>query len=218
MGGHAAGEVASGMAVDVIRDFIASTHGEDEITLPFDVPNDLPYPARRLVASAKLANQKIYEMGRSNPKYNGMGTTMVGLLAEKDAVYVMHAGDSRAYLIRGGAIRRITQDHSLVNEYIVQGLLSEKEASAHPHKHVVTRALGSSPYVEIDVSTVPLRNGDLFLLCTDGLTNPVSDKEICSQVTETRSPLQKISQKLIDLAFKKGADDNITVVLVSYTK
>jgi protein phosphatase len=217
MGGHAAGEVASQMAVEVMRDYIASTQNQPEITLPFDVPPDVPQPARRLVVAAKLANQKIYELGRSEPKLTGMGTTLVGLMVEGQAAYVTHAGDSRAYLIRGGTIRQVTQDHSLVNEYIRQGLLLPEEAASHPLKHVITRALGSGPKVDLDLQTISLREGDLLLLCSDGLSNVATDQEIYNRLADSRNHLEEGCKRLIELAFEKGSDDNITVVLFSYS-
>lgn len=216
MGGHAAGEVASQTAVDVMRDYIASTQNQADITLPFDVRPDMPLPAQRLLVAGKLANQKIYQLSRSESKLAGMGTTMVSLIVDGQTAYVTHAGDSRAYLIRNGTIKQITVDHSLVNEYISQGLLSPEEASTHPLKHVITRALGSSPKIDMDVKTIPLLPGDLFLLCSDGLSNLATEQEIYSRIADSRTHLEEGCKRLIELAFQKESDDNITVLLVAY--
>ncbi|HLB94803.1 MAG TPA: Stp1/IreP family PP2C-type Ser/Thr phosphatase [Nitrospiria bacterium] len=216
MGGHAAGEVASQMAVEVMRDYIASTQNQTDVTLPFDAPPDMPLPAQRLLVAGKLANQKIYQLSRSDSKLTGMGTTMASLIVDGQTAYVTHAGDSRAYLIRSGAIKQITEDHSLVNEYISQGLLSPADAATHPLKHVITRALGSSPKIDMDVKTIPLLPGDLFLLCSDGLSNLATDQEIYSRIADSRNHLGEGCKCLIELAFQKKSDDNITVVLIAY--
>lgn len=217
MGGHAAGEVASRMAVDLIQEYMLETQKESDITLPFDVSSDLPPVAQRLVVAGKLANQKIYQLGQSEKKYTGMGTTLVSLIIKDGKAYVSHAGDSRAYLIRNETIQQITPDHSLVNEYVTQGILSEDETAAHPLKHVITRALGSSAQIEMEVNILPVENGDLFLLCSDGLSNPISDQEICTQIKNHPNGLEEGCQHLIDFALEKGADDNITVILINYS-
>jgi serine/threonine protein phosphatase PrpC len=218
MGGHAAGEVASKLAVETIQEYMTSTENEPDITLPFSVPADLPLAAKRLVAAGKMANQKIFQLGQKEPKYAGMGTTVVSLLVNGNTAYVSHAGDSRAYLIRENTIRQITHDHSLVKDYVRQGILREEDTLAHPLKHVITRALGTNPQVELDVNTVPLNDGDLFLLCSDGLSNPLNDLDLMDSVRDSRPDLEEKSRRLIELALKKGADDNITVVLVRYTR
>lgn len=216
MGGHAAGEVASQMAVDVMQDYIASTQNQTDITLPFDVPPGMPLPAQRLLVAGKLANQKIYQLSRSESQLAGMGTTMVSLIVDGQTAYVTHAGDSRAYLIRSGTIKQVTEDHSLVNEYISQGLLSPADASTHPLKHVITRALGSSPKIDMDVKTIPLLPGDLFLLCSDGLSSFATEQEIYSRIADSRTHLEEGCKRLIELALQKGGDDNITVLLAAY--
>jgi serine/threonine protein phosphatase PrpC len=218
MGGHAAGEVASKMAVEAIQEYMASTENEPDITLPFSIPGNLPLVAKRLVAAGKLANQKIYQLGQKEQKYAGMGTTVVSLLVDGSTAYVVHAGDSRAYLIRENTIRQITNDHSLVKDYVRQGILREEDTLAHPLKHVITRALGTNPQVEMDVNTVPLNDGDLFLLCSDGLSNPLTDRDLIDSVLNSRPDLEEKSRNLVELAMKKGADDNITVILVRFSK
>lgn len=217
MGGHAGGEVASRMAVDTMRDFILSSLPSSEVTWPAEVDRNLPVPIKRLVSAGKLANDKIYQAGRANSKLNGMGTTMVAVLIDQDAAYVAHTGDSRAYLIRNGKIERLTQDHSLVNDYISQGLLKSEEAGQHPMKHVITRALGSNMRVEVDVKTLPLRHGDVLLLCSDGLSNLLTDEEMRSVSFDPLQDPRNTCQRLIDFANDKGGDDNITVVMITST-
>lgn len=218
MGGHAAGEIASRVAVDTMRDFIQSSTQSSEVTWPADVDRTLPLPVKRLVSAGKLANEKIYHASRSDPKLNGMGTTMVSILIDQDTAYVAHVGDSRAYLIRNEKIHRLTEDHSLINDYINQGLLKIEEASQHPLKHVITRALGSSLKVEVDVKTVPLGQGDAFLLCSDGLSNLITDEDMCINGLDPLQDPKTTCQRLIDLANKRGGDDNITVVLITNTR
>lgn len=216
MGGHAAGEVASRMAVDMIRDYMTSRANPKESPSFPDISRDLPLIAQHLIASGKVANQKIFELGQSNPAYQGMGTTMVGFVINGNKAYVTHAGDSRAYLIRTGTIKQITEDHSVINEYIHQGRLSKDDAANHPLKHIVTRALGTNLKVDIDINIVPLLDGDILLLCSDGLSNPLSDLEILKEVMDHRTHLEDGCQYLIQVVLDRGGDDNITVILLSY--
>ena len=218
MGGHAAGEVASNLAVQVIEEYMASTRNETEITLPFDIPTDLPLVAQRLVASGKLANQKIFELGQSDKRYTGMGTTVVNLIMDDNKAYITHAGDSRVYLVRFHSIQPITRDHSLVKDYVTQGILRDEDTAIHPLKHVITRALGTGAQVDMEINTVPVQEGDVFLLCSDGLSNPLSDEELLSNVDGTVPNPEEGCQRLIESALRKGADDNITVVLVACLK
>lgn len=215
MGGHAAGEVASRMAVDSMREFIHLTVQPAEVTWPADLEANLALPIKRLVSAGKIANDKICQASRANPKQSGMGTTMVALLFEQDTAYVAHVGDSRAYLIRNGRIEQITQDHSLVNDYISQGLLKPDEAEQHPLKHVITRALGSNPKIDVDAKTVPLKVGDSVLLCSDGLSNLLTPDEIRSRALEASTDIRSACRQLIELANKKGGEDNITAILIS---
>jgi serine/threonine protein phosphatase PrpC len=214
MGGHAAGEIASHLSVDTMREFMQASAQSSEVTWPADIDPNLPPPVKRLVAAGKLANDHIYQASRANPKLNGMGTTMVSILVDQDTAYVAHVGDSRAYLIRDGKIRLLTADHSLVNDYISQGLLKIEEAGRHPLKHVITRALGSNEKVEVDIQPVPLSHGDAFLLCSDGLSNLLTPEDIRTSCLDALQDPQAACQRLIDLANKKGGEDNITVVLI----
>ena len=217
MGGHAAGEVASRLATDVMREFLETTRQPNEITWPTDLDRTLPLPIKRLVTASRLANDKIFHASRSNSKFSGMGTTMVSVLIEQNIAHIGHVGDSRAYLVRNGKIQPLTADHSLVNDYISQGLLTPAEAVRHPLKHVITRALGSNARVDVDVKTLTIQSGDLFLLCSDGLSNLVNEAEIQARCLEAQSDSKKICDLLVDLANQKGGEDNITVVAISST-
>lgn len=215
MGGHAGGEVASRLAVEGMEEFLQTSRDPSEITWPADLDPNLPWPVKRLIIAGQTANHKIFDVGRSDEKLKGMGTTMVSVLVEGDTAYVAHVGDSRAYLIRDAKIKQLTEDHSLVNDYVSQGLLKPEEASQHPLHHVITRALGSNEHVEVDVQTLPLRPGDELLLCSDGLSNLLTEEEMRSEITGSPNDLQAACERLVNLANKKGGDDNITVALIS---
>jgi protein phosphatase len=214
MGGHAAGEVASRLAVETVQEYLAGA-GSEEDTLPFELPPDLAVTARLVTAAAKFANLRIHEAARADTAKSGMGTTLVMALRDRDAadsVYIGHVGDSRAYLVRDGQARQLTQDHSLINDYISQGLLSEEEANQHPLKHVITRALGSARQVDVDLQRLTLKPGDTIVLCSDGLSNLVGESEIAEAIRT--DDLKAACRRLVDLALKKGGDDNVTVVLL----
>lgn len=214
MGGHAAGEVASRLAVETVHQYLAGGDSE-EVTLPFELPPDLSFTARRIVVAIKFANLRIHEAACADPAKSGMGTTLVMAFGDRDAadaVYIGHVGDSRAYLVHDGQARQLTQDHSLINDYISQGLLSEEEANQHPLKHVITRALGSVRQIDVDLQRLTLKPGDTVLLCSDGLSNLVGESEIAESIRT--DSLETACRRLVDLALKKGGDDNVTVVLL----
>jgi len=210
MGGHAAGEVASLMAVQTVHD--AFLEGASDRTLPSGRQYD---PSRRLVWTIEQANQRIYTAGIENPALAGMGTTVAAVWVENNAAYVAHVGDSRVYRLRGPAFDQVTADHSLVNDYLSRGIMTADEAAAHPMKHVLIRALGTAPTVSVDVRRIPLEAGDLFLLCSDGLSNVVPVDELAAILSKPDgSHLDAQCQALIDAANRHGGLDNITAVLV----
>jgi protein phosphatase len=207
MGGHAAGEVASSMAVETIRDSIA----KDEKT-----NNSLP-AARRLEAAIQTSNQKIYQTGKQTPALAGMGTTIISVLLDQDTAYIGYVGDSRAYLARDNEIAQLTTDHSLVNEYLKKGMMSSEEAERHPLKHVLSRALGTAPEVEVDILSLPLKAEDMLLLCSDGLSNTVTQQIMLQILKRCRGNLQEACNQLIDQANNRGGVDNITVIVLQCT-
>jgi protein phosphatase len=195
MGGAQAGEVASQIAVD-----------------SFEERTDDGNPEQQLARVAVAANRRIFEVGQDDPSKRGMGTTLTGALVAGEEVTIVHVGDSRAYLMRDDELRQLTRDHSLVEELRRQGRLTSEEAEEHPQRSVVTRALGVEPDVELDVHTHQARSGDLFLLCSDGLTSMVRQDRMREIIAGSDS-LRVAADRLVAEANEMGGRDNITVVL-----
>jgi len=212
MGGHAAGEIASKIAVEAIKEFILNTK-EDEGTWPHAYDEHFKRSTNRLMAAVKLANTRVLEAMRKDARLRGMGTTVVACMADGDIMSFAHVGDSRAYLIRDGQLSRVTSDHSWVFEQVQAGMLTEEEAERHPLRNVITRALGGALSVIPDASEVHCKAGDRFLLCSDGLTGMVPEDQILRVVTENEK-LESACQSLIDLANERGGMDNVTAILV----
>lgn len=168
---------------------------------------------RILKESCSEANSVVYEYSRFDENYNGMGTTLVGGIISKHRAYLVNVGDSRAYYLNNFEIMQISRDHSYVAELVEMGAITKEEAANHPKKNIITRALGVDPVVLSDYYTVELKKGDGILLCSDGLTNMVSDSEILAAFNEYVTP-EKICRYLMDLALERGARDNVSVVLV----
>ncbi len=202
LGGHAGGEVASRIAVEAIRECIAST---DNASLKI---------RDSVITAIKKANIKILLESGKKQNLHGMGTTVAVVMNGGNTAIVAHVGDSRVYLVRGDAITRITKDHTIVEEYIRLGLLTPQDALYHPSKHMLSRALGTSGDVDVDVTEIQLQAGDTLILCTDGLTNMISDNEISDVILELSPSPEKITDKLIALANKNGGIDNITVIAI----
>lgn len=213
MGGHAAGEIASRIAVDSISEFILHTK-EDDGTWPHAYDEHFKRSTNRLMAAVRMANTRVLEAMRKDARLRGMGTTVVACMADDTTVSVAHVGDSRAYMIRDGQLSRITNDHSWVFEQVQAGMLTEAEAEKHPLRNVITRALGGALQVTPDASEIDARPGDVFLLCSDGLTGMVPESEIQRIVTANIGDLEKACQQLIDAANERGGLDNVTAVLV----
>jgi protein phosphatase len=195
MGGAQAGEVASHLAVEVF-----------EQGLP-----DGGNPEERLAQRVREANRKIHERSLAEHGREGMGTTITALWLEDSQVSIAHVGDSRAYLFRDGELRRLTQDHTLVDELVRRGKLTEEQAAEHPQRSIITRALGPEPDVDVDTVTYEVRAGDVLLLCSDGLTAMVSEERI-AKVLASAPTLEQAGNQLIDEANAAGGRDNITVV------
>jgi len=197
MGGAQAGELASSLAAGAVRDD-ESVSGSGE---------------RRVAELIQEANRRVYQRSSQDASASGMGTTMTVALVEDGAVVFGHVGDSRAYLIRDGRLDQVTEDHSLVAELVRSGKLSPEEAETHPQRSVITRALGTDPDVDVDTFSIPTQAGDLFMLCSDGLTSMVEDEAILEAAEKHRDELQAAVKALIRAANKGGGEDNITVVL-----
>ncbi len=201
MGGHRAGDFAARYAIDVCVDSIKnSSHAS---------------PIKALDEAVKLANSKVYEKSETNAEYQGMGTTMVLCFIESGQLYVANVGDSRLYLL-GDGLSQVTEDHSYVAAMVRAGEITEEEARIHPDKNMITRAIGVSETVRIDYFEVDLKNGDRILLCSDGLTNMVTDQEI-GEILEQESPHQAVDD-LIERAIDYGGADNITAIVVEPEK
>ncbi len=199
MGGAQAGEVASRLAAAAFREY----HEADDLE-----------PEERLKAIIGEANHRIYERAQSDTEVTGMGTTVTAALFEGAGVAIGHVGDSRAYRMRGGELKQLTSDHSLVADLMRSGRLTAEEAESHPQRSVITRALGTDPDIDVDTLTVEASPGDLFLLCSDGLTSMVPDDEILELIQNGRS-LESMAKALVKAANRSGGEDNITVVLFS---
>src|SRR5690349_21852255 len=197
MGGAQAGEVASEMAID---QFVA----ERETEAPAE---------EQLEQIAKAANRKIWDMAQADTRRAGMGTTLTAAMVDGQYVAVGHVGDSRLYLYRGGELERMTRDHSLVEEFVRQGKLTPEQAEKHPQRSVLTRALGPESAVEVDTFRIPARDGDVYLLCSDGLSGMVSDGDMAA-ILASGDSLPQMADALIAAANDNGGRDNITAVLV----
>jgi serine/threonine protein phosphatase PrpC len=195
MGGAKAGEVASEMAVESFGDGLPEGP-----------------PAESLVTIIQGANRRIHDRSRTDAQRAGMGTTVTAAYVGEGEVTVAHVGDSRAYVLRAGDLIRLTRDHSLVGELVARGKLTEEQAESHPQRSVITRALGPEPDVEVDVQSYQARGGDLFLLCSDGLTSMVPEARV-KPILEADGPLERAGRELIAAANEAGGRDNITVVL-----
>lgn len=207
MGGERGGAMASQTAVDRILEWLTSGHYRTwpEYNGSYDF-RDVLRRALRDVSS------EIYEIGVSDENLRGLGSTAVLAAYSRDRVTVAHVGDSRCYLVRDGAIRRLTDDHTWVEEQVGAGFLSVEQARVHPQRNVLTRSLGDSEVPEVDVRTEPLEDRDVLVLCSDGLTGGVSDQEILDEVRRHPDPRQA-AEALVDLANEKDGSDNVTVVV-----
>ena len=197
MGGHRAGDVASQIAVDFIKKY------------KFDLDHDILAEIENLI---KMINEKIINKGKKNQKYKGMGTTLSLALIYKKKLYIGHIGDSRIYLYRNQKLEKVTTDDSLVNELIESGRLSPGEAFDHPQKHILTQALGTDYDINIEKETVKLKDDDILMFCTDGLTDMIREKRIEEIIAEHTSDINTLAQKLGNKALENGGSDNITLI------
>ena len=195
MGGHQAGDVASKIAVAVV-----------ERVLKNEQPS-----VNLLRAAIEEANQIIYEEQLANPDYSGMGTTMTVIWEDEERILLGHVGDSRAYRVRNNAISQVSLDHSMVAEMVRRGLITEDEARVHPYRNIITRALGTSPTVNVDVKELDKAPGDMFLLCSDGLSEYVQSVQM-NEILRKYS-LENAADVLLDMALEGGGRDNISVIL-----
>ena len=196
MGGHNAGEVASALAVQVFSEHMREV---ETITGPV------------LRAAVERANGEVYRAALDNEGMSGMGTTFSALAQQDGDVLLAHVGDSRIYLVRHGAIMQLTTDHTLVEEMVRKGMLTPREARFHPRRNIITRALGTEDWVQIDVDQLNVRAGDVYFLCSDGMTNYVEDSQIL-QVAMSDADWQEKLRQLVNMALESGGSDNITAL------
>jgi PPM family protein phosphatase len=220
MGGHAAGEVASAIAANELKEFFRLTGADEEATWPFKGERGRSYDENRLVTGVKLANARILEASEQDGAKRSMGTTAAVVhFVEREAkgpkALVAHVGDSRVYLFRDGALQRVTVDHSLVEEYLRLGKLTEEEAKNFPQKNIILRALGQQKLVDVELRAIDPRPGDVFLLCSDGLSGMLPDEEMRS-ILAGAPTLDSAVKELVEAANANGGTDNVTVILARY--
>lgn len=202
MGGHAAGEIASQIAASTVEELVASRqYSSDQLE-------------DTLRAAAQEANSRIYETQRKRTEFAGMGSTLTILSFRDKMYYIAHVGDSRAYMLRQGSLEQLTRDHSLVWHLFESGVLRKEELSAHPQKNLITRSIGPHPQVEVDLERGEAHEGDIYLLCSDGLTDVLTDDNIREILSENQRSAQQLGEALVNAANKGGGPDNITVVVV----
>jgi serine/threonine protein phosphatase PrpC len=201
MGGHAAGEIASKLAVTTVNNHIRENI---ENTAPELLLNE----------AITQANTSVYQMALSKDVFNGMGTTITAVYIEGETIYWGHVGDSRLYLLRNGDLCQITSDHSLVWELVQSGNITKEEAHVHPKRNMLTRAVGTSCLITVDTGTIAWKAGDIVLMCTDGLTNLVSEQDIYMLLQSTKCDFESILNHLVAEAKNAGGFDNITAILL----
>ena len=204
MGGHQAGEVASSMAVEMVQQYLTEIINSDKI-----------FNSDHILESIVLANTAVFELSQQHPEYTGMGTTIVVCGFVDGNIVTGHVGDSRLYCLRDHTLEQITQDHSVVQELVSRGFMSKEEANNSMNKNLVTKALGIDASIEPDINSQKIHDGDIYLLCSDGLSDVVTDAEIERIITEQPWDNETFTNKLIDQANSAGGPDNISVILIS---
>ncbi len=214
MGGQEGGEVASQLTIEAIRQYEPVASGSDAHDVIGMYDQGFSPQTNRLASAVRRANHVVYQEAQSRPEYRGMGTTVVAALMQGPIVSIAHVGDSRLYLIRGKSIVPLTSDHSLVAEQVRSGMLTEEQARRSSQRHMLTRAVGIGPTVDVELGEVPVRTHDILLLCSDGLTREIEPPELLCTIRDTHD-LTAASTCLIDMANARGGEDNTTVVLVA---
>jgi PPM family protein phosphatase len=201
MGGHAAGEIASQIAASTMNELFPKKNTESSME-------------DALSLAVREANSRVYETQRQKPEYRGMGSTLTALTIGDDRYFLAHVGDSRAYLFREKTLIQLSQDHSIVWPLYQKGILTKEDISRHPRKNLITRSIGTHPEVEMDMQSGSVCKGDVFLLCTDGLTDVLSDGDIQQILSDDGNNIQEAGERLIQAANSGGGPDNITVVVI----
>jgi protein phosphatase len=212
MGGYKSGEVASGIAVRTLMGLVKEAIERQDLTIK-DPATDLSRPGILLRDAIHRANKIIYQTARTQANCEGMGTTVVAGLFFDDKLTIAHVGDSRMYRLRSGKLEQVTQDHSLMQELVARGFYTPEEASRAAAKNFVTRALGVEPNVEVEITEIPVTKDDLFLLCSDGLSDMVEDDDIQLTISTFGANLETLAKQLVLLSNENGGRDNVSVVL-----
>ena len=213
MGGYNAGEVASGMATTVIVTEMQNTL-DQHVSFDVDLKTGQSQAQKLLRDHITKSNTSIYQASQTQPQYSGMGTTLVVALFHDNKMTVAHIGDSRLYRIRGDELKQITKDHSLLQEQIDAGLITPEQAKLSANKNLVTKALGIDPVVEPEIHDYDTLPGDIYLLCSDGLCDMVSDEDICMALQTLGANLKLCAQQLVQMANDNGGRDNVSVILI----
>ncbi|MCL2825316.1 MAG: Stp1/IreP family PP2C-type Ser/Thr phosphatase [Polyangiaceae bacterium] len=214
MGGHRAGDVASRIATETMAEFFRSTANED-VTWPYHFDTSLSEDENRLLTGIRIANRQVFERSIRSREFQGMGTTLVSILfsTHNRKAYIGHVGDSRCYRVRDGEIRLMTRDHSLVNDYLLaMPEMTEEQKEGLP-RNVITRALGMQDHVVVDLQVDNARDGDYYMLCSDGLSGMVTDDDLLDVFLENDDP-EAVCHRLVELANGNGGEDNITAVVI----
>jgi PPM family protein phosphatase len=201
MGGHAAGEIASQITASTVNELLSKRAPESNLE-------------DALSLAVREANTRVYETQKLKPEYRGMGSTLTALTVADNRYFLAQVGDSRAYLFRENALSQLSRDHSIVWPLYEKGLLTKEDISRHPRKNLITRSIGTHPEVEVDLKSDSVLEGDVFLLCTDGLTDVLSDQDIQQILSDGDKNLKEIGERLIQAANSGGGPDNITIVVV----
>lgn len=212
MGGHKAGDVASKMTVQAVAEAFVATSEERTPSGRWSLFKRKQTVKDRLVDAMKRANRVVLDTARRRPECKGMGTTVVATCLDEGVLYFAHVGDSRIYRLRDGELEQLTEDHSLLNEYLRMGVIKNENASRFPYKNIIVRALGLSPTVDVDAGQDNPQVGDRYLLCSDGLTDMVSDDDIRGELERSGDP-DTIAAGLIEAALAAGGLDNVTAVV-----
>lgn len=207
MGGHQAGEIASKKTLDVIQEDLSRQY--------VDVMTD--EKSNRLLVSVGKANERVFRMANENEQYKGMGTTVLASIVDEEEVVLAHVGDSRAYMLHKGGLYQLTEDHSYVNLLLRHEQITKEEAKNHPQGNIIMRAVGTSAEVEVDLINTPWKKNDIFLLCSDGLTDMISEREIGLVLTDEKLTLDEKADRLVKLALEAGGKDNISLILLKNT-
>jgi len=217
MGGHAAGDLASRIAVESICDYLRNDSSPaNPETAAYGVSPELSDTANMMTNAVHIANDKIRQVATRNEQVAGMGTTVVCAKLEGTVATLANVGDSRIYLFRQSGYRQISEDHSWVNEQLQKKLITPEDARVHPWRNVITRALGSREMVDVDIFVERVRSGDQLLLCTDGLSSMIDDITLFEIITDQSATQEEKSERLIEEAKKAGGSDNITQILIAF--